>query len=1476
MSTGPSRGSCCCLSPRVFLTVDIMTRFEQVCRYIVLLVLATFFASSTLVAQANVRNFYLYNVDTSAFPRVTANVYALDNSNQRYKNLAVTDFDLFENGSQRDATMTLNCDTSTTPLPIAVCLALDQSFSMANKTPAGDTYWDWVKAGARAFIDSLRMTPPTCVAVTSFGGTAYVRAPFQTTKPPLYAALDQIPIEGGTNYDEAFLNLSAPSQSAAAVTVLRNAPAMLKRFIIILTDGQPDRPPSKQRIIDSCVANGITVYAINLYTTKTPNINVDLQEIATKTNGRAFLARSKADLVSIYRLIVLEAQRNIDCRLSWLSTPGCTQQSRLRTLRALFRKGTISYTWNGSYTASFNSLANPIPSVTSLSFSDPGSGNKVRKTITVRAPQGNTIRIDRFVSNMPGTFAVVSTSKTLPCTLSGAQTIDVTVEFTQTVTGTLHKATLTIQGSPCSQTVALNVIIPILKLETPIGGEVINGCDSIPIRWSGIAEDETITVMYSRDNSARWNVLENNAFGLNYKWFNNVEHDAGTQTPFAYKVKIQRSTPKWLVGIGGSGTDKAVCLTYGKNTGLISVGGSFDGTMVYGSNVVTSSGGRDAFLARLNLNGVPRSILQIGGSGDEEITAVASDSTTNTIVVGTTNGASLLVGDSSLKFSSNNRVSSFIAMFDSTGKTRWAVGLADTTGKNLGEFRATGVIVKADSSIVVEGYISGVISSVYSPATNAIGIEHDAPDVATFPLTVEISKKGVVTRILDGFFQPTQKGATTAVLVNNDSYQIGTFAGSTIAGKFSLAAQGSTDGFVRAVTLNPGTDQSAKSFRIQVPLVIFEVQQLDLPSVEVGTTRNFYVGQPMRSAGSVSLELSSLTAVGLDSLDFTVDPPLAPGIIQPFSSPEVRISVSPQAVARRQRFAYLVATAACSEPAFIRLRTYATFPSVSLTNVDFGRRRIGSIQTDTIFLANSDAGSIPLQGLQDSANASKSFLRTAAIPSDSILPGKTILPLVITFNPKQIAQDSLVVRIDSSGAVPVSVRGTAKGSGFLPRCASTGFSFKPVIVGTTSTESAFVTIANIDTIAALRVYSNNWFNSLRDDFDRSVTIGDTTIAVGDTLRVPVSFAPKTPGFHSVTYVFEHDAAPGPAQLPRAADTVVVEGDAVAVSVQPTSVTLPTILRCDSAEATIRVSNLSSRTDVTVSEIKVLSASPDFSVSIQTPFTIGAGNNTPVRIVYHPTTSAASAQVVIVHDGGAPDTVSINASSVTASLQLSATDTSIVAAINDKLLIGIRGELLSASPFLLDTISIVVQTNPSQARFATERFIRSQEGWQWNLDSSGSSFLFHGSRLAGNQSPSIRFMNIPFDVYLSPTLLNTMRVVGLAEYASACLILDTGRIVIQETPVCFLGGSTVQLTSPLALSVQQRSAALDLFFTVPVPMNVSVDMVTPLGSVLHSRRFDAHEGKNTVEIPISNVPSGVYFCRIVAENTVAVQGILVVR
>ncbi|MFM2134354.1 MAG: hypothetical protein RL156_1635, partial [Bacteroidota bacterium] len=343
------------------------------------------------------------------------------------------------------------------------------------------------------------------------------------------------------------------------------------------------------------------------------------------------------------------------------------------------------------------------------------------------------------------------------------------------------------------------------------------------------------------------------------------------------------------------------------------------------------------------------------------------------------------------------------------------------------------------------------------------------------------------------------------------------------------------------------------------------------------------------------------------------------------------------------------------------------------------------------------------------------------------------------------------------------------------------------------------------------------------------------------------------------------------------DTVVVEGDAVDVRVQPQQINFPTILRCDSSSASFRVSNLASQTDVHIRQIRLEGDTTEFAVQQVAPDTIAAGADVVIAVAYKPTAMAsAAARVIIIHDGGDADTVNLRAASTTATLQLSASDTTMTARIDDKLLININGIVKSSSAFELDTISVHVQTHPAQARFATERFSSVQNGWTWRIDSMNTTYGFYGSWSGGPQPSYLRLLSLPFDMYLSIDQKNIMSVSGVAANAAACLTIDSGTIIINEAPVCFLGGGAIQLTSPLALQVVARSEFLDVQFSTPTSTPVQCQIVSAVGSILYSTIIPAKAGFNSVSIPLHSLPAGVFFCRIVAENSLTAKGFVHMR
>ncbi len=1406
-------------------------------------------------------------------------MYATDLSLNRYRNFSVTDIDLWENGVLKNPTMSMNCDTSNQPIPVAVCLTLDQSFSMSNKTPANDTYWDWVRYGAKVFVDSIDLVPPSCVAITSFGGNSYVRAGFQTVKPPLYTALDNIPIQGGTNYDEAFLDLSSPNGAAGAIAVMRGAPRMLRRFIVILTDGQPDKPPTKQRIIDSCLANNITVFAINIYTPKSQNINADLADICNKTGGRAYLAHSKAELGNIYNLIAQEIQRNIDCRISWTTTPGCTQNSRNRALRATLKKSTPTITWNGSYFASAYSVADPIPSVSTLSFDDPGTGNVSTKTFQITAPAKLSIRVDGFTASLAQRFKVLSTSKSLPATLQPGETMDVVVEFNQTTTGATHSGTLAINGSPCSNSIIVNVIIPILKLQTPVGGESLNGCDTIPIKWSGVAEDEAISIMYSSNNGTKWNLLTSQGTGFVYNWFHRVEHDFGTDNLLAYKVKVQRSSCRFVSSFGGAADDsaKGLCLnSFSKDLG---VGGSFLQGMRFANATLSGFGKRDGYFGVLNQNGIQKWSMAFGGSENDEIAAVDADAQGNWIVAGNSKSATISCGDSTIVIARPLTQCGFVACIDTLGKTRWCVAIGDSSGLNLGELIISSVRANTDSSVTVQGLHRGVISSIYTKGSTFSTTSFDGPNLVGmwFPISIDITKTGRVRRFLEGYTVPSQVEAARSVVTATQAYECGSFSGSIKCGQSTNGTNGNSDGFVRGVTLNTGSDQSAKSFSILTALSMFEAYAIDMGPVDVGKSFLYPVGQPFRNDGTRNLNVTSIFTCGIDSADFLVERPSAPSVIGAHTNPDIHIRVTPRAIAHIKRSAYMVVLSECNDPAFIRLTSAANFANLSMTGTDFHRRRIGSINYDTMKILNDDPGAIPVKSLSESFNQWSQFSWTSRMPSDSVIKSKTEVPIIVRFIPTHIEVDSLEVRIDTSQAIHVPLTAHALGAGFLPRCSSSGYSYYAIQKGKVSPEAGSVIIRNIDTIAALRIYSSHWRNAQSDDFHALRTLPDTSIAPGDSVVIPVQYYPLSTGAHTAFFVFEHDAAPGPDPLPRAFDTVALRGDAYELVVDSTRLRFPTLLSCDSAGVDFTITNHSSATDIRILGLDLQQNLSSFTVSPSAPFVVKAGTSQVIHVSYNPTgVGLSTAKLIVQPDSSlAADTLLLSGESITAQLSIVATDSTLTVDIGKSYTVKVLGSLKSSTPFILDTISFAFHTNPSQARFAVERFMKNAYGWIWKVDSISSTYLFSGNYTGTSLTNPIHFMDLPLDVYLSQNFNNTMSIITKADNVQECLIVDSAHVSMIESEVCYTRGSQVIYAKALSLQVSQRNEAeLRIDYSLANAGPVVLELYSSRGDLIKSVELDhSHSGQFSTTMSVAGYSPGLYFCRIRAYGQQAVNSFI---
>jgi hypothetical protein len=86
-----------------------------------------------------------------------------------------------------------------------------------------------------------------------------------------------------------------------------------------------------------------------------------------------------------------------------------------------------------------------------------------------------------------------------------------------------------------------------------------------------------------------------------------------------------QATWQWAKSLEGTGTVYTTCI-YTTADFHILVGGYFTQSVMIGADSLTSNGGKDAFLAKLDSAGNWQWAMQFGGSGDESITQITTDS----------------------------------------------------------------------------------------------------------------------------------------------------------------------------------------------------------------------------------------------------------------------------------------------------------------------------------------------------------------------------------------------------------------------------------------------------------------------------------------------------------------------------------------------------------------------------------------------------------------------------------------------------------------------------------------------------------------------------------------------------------------------------------------------------------------------------------------------------------------------------------
>ncbi len=184
-----------------------------------------------------------------------------------------------------------------------------------------------------------------------------------------------------------------------------------------------------------------------------------------------------------------------------------------------------------------------------------------------------------------------------------------------------------------------------------------------------------------------------------------VRNAGGTVTSSSASLVVNSSVSgNFLIARKRVGTG----LDPGANVDLDSAGnvyvcGAFTGTATFGGFTLTSSGGSDIFIAKLDRAGSVIWARRAGGTGNDAGTAVAVDRMGNIHVAGSFQGNADIGG---IALAGGGTVSSWVAVLDRDGNVRWARKLSGT-----GAARGHRLACDAAGNTVLLGAYSGTVAS---------------------------------------------------------------------------------------------------------------------------------------------------------------------------------------------------------------------------------------------------------------------------------------------------------------------------------------------------------------------------------------------------------------------------------------------------------------------------------------------------------------------------------------------------------------------------------------------------------------------------------------------------------------------------------------------------------------------------------------------------------------------------------------------
>jgi hypothetical protein len=249
-----------------------------------------------------------------------------------------------------------------------------------------------------------------------------------------------------------------------------------------------------------------------------------------------------------------------------------------------------------------------------------------------------------------------------------------------------------------------------------------DGSLSMRNKMGEITENTPISFQEDREIRTQF-VVKNGTIGFNLDTYSKNEE------------LIIDPTLIWATYYGGSGNDEGwSCATDG--AGNVFLGGYTNSAtnISDGGHQMTSGGGIDGFLVKFNSNGIRQWATYYGGTGSDDVRAIATDNLGNVFIAGMTNSATNIAFNGHQNALAGS-TDIFIVKFNTNGLREWSTYYGGTLAEQMSSFNT--ITTDSDNNLYATGltasptniYYSGGHQSTHGGQTDAFLVKFNSSGI---------------------------------------------------------------------------------------------------------------------------------------------------------------------------------------------------------------------------------------------------------------------------------------------------------------------------------------------------------------------------------------------------------------------------------------------------------------------------------------------------------------------------------------------------------------------------------------------------------------------------------------------------------------------------------------------------------------------------------------------------------------------------